>query len=229
MAPLYSAESPAPQFSPRSRSEHAAIGECANSASPRKIRNFLIRYFLENNKIKYYIRRVWCISSQFSVGIRHNLYVIYNLYVIQIIWMWMLGMAKLHCLGKMREHMTENSFRPNNWQGFLSRKILECRQSIYEQSHPQKSKLRILYRDVCLPQKRGFQETACPKDRLDRSWLNPCIPIKCTGLGYSIPMTKHRNLHSFMPGMTREIHPLDPQPHRHSMLVPSVCAPRVTR
>ena len=28
---------------------------------------------------------------------------------------------------------------------------------------------------------------------------------------------------------TREIHPLDPQPHRHSMLVPSVCAPRVTR
>ena len=27
----------------------------------------------------------------------------------------------------------------------------------------------------------------------------------------------------------REIHPLDPQPHRHSMLVPSVCAPRVTR
>ena len=28
---------------------------------------------------------------------------------------------------------------------------------------------------------------------------------------------------------TREIHPLDPQPHRHSMLVPRVCAPRVTR
>ena len=27
----------------------------------------------------------------------------------------------------------------------------------------------------------------------------------------------------------REIHPLDPQPHRHSMLVPTVCAPRVTR
>ena len=27
----------------------------------------------------------------------------------------------------------------------------------------------------------------------------------------------------------REIHPLDPQPHRHSMLVPWVCAPRVTR
>ena len=27
----------------------------------------------------------------------------------------------------------------------------------------------------------------------------------------------------------REIHPLDPQPHRHSMLVPRVCAPRVTR
>ena len=27
---------------------------------------------------------------------------------------------------------------------------------------------------------------------------------------------------------TREIHPLDPQPHRHSMLVPRVCAPRVT-
>ena len=29
--------------------------------------------------------------------------------------------------------------------------------------------------------------------------------------------------------LTREIHPLDPQPHRHSMLVPRVCAPRVTR
>ena len=28
---------------------------------------------------------------------------------------------------------------------------------------------------------------------------------------------------------SREIHPLDPQPHRHSMLVPTVCAPRVTR
>ena len=28
---------------------------------------------------------------------------------------------------------------------------------------------------------------------------------------------------------TREIHPLDPQPHRHSMLAPRVCAPRVTR
>ena len=25
----------------------------------------------------------------------------------------------------------------------------------------------------------------------------------------------------------REIHPLDPQPHRHSMLVPRVCAPRL--
>ena len=29
--------------------------------------------------------------------------------------------------------------------------------------------------------------------------------------------------------LTREIHPLDPQPYRHSMLVPRVCAPRVTR
>ena len=29
--------------------------------------------------------------------------------------------------------------------------------------------------------------------------------------------------------LTREIHPLDPQPNRHSMLVPGVCAPRVTR
>ena len=28
----------------------------------------------------------------------------------------------------------------------------------------------------------------------------------------------------------REIHPLDPQPHRHSMLVPTrVCVPRVTQ
>ena len=29
--------------------------------------------------------------------------------------------------------------------------------------------------------------------------------------------------------VSREIHPLDTQPHRHSMLVPRVCAPRVTR
>ena len=29
--------------------------------------------------------------------------------------------------------------------------------------------------------------------------------------------------------LSREIHPLDPQPHRHSMLVTRVCAPRVTR
>ena len=29
--------------------------------------------------------------------------------------------------------------------------------------------------------------------------------------------------------LNREIHPLDPQPHRHSILVPRVCAPRVTR
>ena len=28
---------------------------------------------------------------------------------------------------------------------------------------------------------------------------------------------------------TREIHPLEPQPNRHSMLVPRVCAPRVRR
>ena len=28
---------------------------------------------------------------------------------------------------------------------------------------------------------------------------------------------------------TREIHPLDPQPHRHSILVPRVCAPLVTQ
>ena len=29
--------------------------------------------------------------------------------------------------------------------------------------------------------------------------------------------------------ITREIHPLEPQRHRHSMLAPKVCAPRVTR
>ena len=29
--------------------------------------------------------------------------------------------------------------------------------------------------------------------------------------------------------MNNVMHPLDPQPHRHSMLVPRVCAPRVTR
>ena len=38
---------------------------------------------------------------------------------------------------------------------------------------------------------------------------------------------------SYDPGgmlpMARETHPLDPQPHRHSMLVPTVCAPPVTR
>ena len=28
---------------------------------------------------------------------------------------------------------------------------------------------------------------------------------------------------------TREIHPLEPQRHRHSMLAPRVCAPRVTQ
>ena len=33
----------------------------------------------------------------------------------------------------------------------------------------------------------------------------------------------------FRQGATREIHPLDLQRHRHSMLVPRVCAPRVTR
>ena len=30
-------------------------------------------------------------------------------------------------------------------------------------------------------------------------------------------------------GASREIHPLEPQRHRHSMLAPRVCAPRVTR
>ena len=35
--------------------------------------------------------------------------------------------------------------------------------------------------------------------------------------------------HLFSVAGTREIHPLDPQPHRHRMLVPRVCAPRVTR
>ena len=37
----------------------------------------------------------------------------------------------------------------------------------------------------------------------------------------------HTNLKRF--GDSREIHPLEPQRHRHSMLVPRVCAPRVTR
>ena len=30
-------------------------------------------------------------------------------------------------------------------------------------------------------------------------------------------------------GSNREIHPLEPQRHMHSMLAPRVCAPRVTR
>ena len=33
----------------------------------------------------------------------------------------------------------------------------------------------------------------------------------------------------FYIGSNREIHPLEPQRHRHSMLAPRVCAPRVTR
>ena len=35
--------------------------------------------------------------------------------------------------------------------------------------------------------------------------------------------------HLIVLGESREIHSLDPQPHRHSMLVPRVCAPRVTQ
>ena len=34
---------------------------------------------------------------------------------------------------------------------------------------------------------------------------------------------------TFDHSLSREVYPLDPQPHRHSMLVPRVCAPRVTR
>ena len=37
------------------------------------------------------------------------------------------------------------------------------------------------------------------------------------------------NTHTWKLYPNREIHPLDPQPNRHSMLVPRVCAPRVTR
>ena len=35
--------------------------------------------------------------------------------------------------------------------------------------------------------------------------------------------------HDSLVYVTREIHPLEPQRHRHSMLAPMVCAPRVTR
>ena len=35
--------------------------------------------------------------------------------------------------------------------------------------------------------------------------------------------------HPFCDGVTREIHPLDPQPHRYCMLASTASAPRVTR
>ena len=35
--------------------------------------------------------------------------------------------------------------------------------------------------------------------------------------------------HQPLASQSREIHPLEPQRHRHSMLAPRVCAPRVTR
>ena len=41
----------------------------------------------------------------------------------------------------------------------------------------QKSKLKILHRKFCLSQKGGLQETACPKDGKDGSWLSPWLPI----------------------------------------------------
>ena len=43
------------------------------------------------------------------------------------------------------------------------------------------------------------------------------------------PIAHHKvcPLWSFIVGPSREIHTLDPQPNRHSMLVPRVCAPRV--
>ena len=43
--------------------------------------------------------------------------------------------------------------------------------------------------------------------------------INCVNISIPLPLLNYY----------REIHPLDPQPHRHSMLVPRVCAPRVTR
>ena len=39
--------------------------------------------------------------------------------------------------------------------------------------------------------------------------------------------TKNKTTDSYI--YIREIHPLEPQRHRHSMLAPRVCAPRVTR
>ena len=40
---------------------------------------------------------------------------------------------------------------------------------------------------------------------------------------------RRKSKHSAQVRIFREIHPLDLQPHRHSMLVPRVCAPRVKR
>ena len=45
---------------------------------------------------------------------------------------------------------------------------------------------------------------------------------------FSHSETRHRVISSHT-GNSSEIHPLDAQPHRHSMLVPRVCAPQVTR
>ena len=51
-----------------------------------------------------------------------------------------------------------------------------------------------------------------------RNFGNPCHPGIVDNLKLST------GLYS-----CREIHPLEPQRHRHSMLAPRVCAPRVTR
>ena len=61
------------------------------------------------------------------------------------------------------------------------------------------------------------------------SRLKYCAP----GLIYLYLLRKLRDTHRYVVATcvvhTREIHPLEPQRHRHSMLAPRVCAPRVTR
>ena len=56
--------------------------------------------------------------------------------------------------------------------------------------------------------------------------------ILCSRINISIlapKITWHPQVHCSNLCCTREIHPLEPQRHRHSMLAPRVCAPRVTR
>ena len=55
---------------------------------------------------------------------------------------------------------------------------------------PKKSKLKILHRIFCLSKKGGFQETACPKYKQDRTGLSPWIHKGVLG----VPCLTDRNV-----------------------------------